>query len=107
MVARRYVISAGMVIKNACGQPQRHSKRTAISAPLTTNKLGCSIESIHVAKQKRTEGLGVKAGKEPKWAQVDGSDGEVESGLDDTNFVGFEMGAQVTQDLLVALLGIH
>ena len=40
----------------------------------------------------------MKAGKEPKWAQV--------NGLDDTEFAGFDMGAWVTQDLLVALLGI-
>ena len=55
-------------------------------------------------KQKRTEGLGVKARKEPKWAQVDGLDREVELGSDDTNFIGFDMGAWVTQDLLIALL---
>ena len=57
-------------------------------------------------KQKRTEGLGVKAGKELKRAQVDGSDREVELGSDDTKFVRFNMGVQVTQDLSVALLGI-
>ena len=33
-------------------------------------------------------------------------DGEVESGSDDTEFAGFDMGAQVTQDLSVALLRI-
>ena len=41
------------------------------------------------------------------WAQVEGSDGEVESGSDDTEFAGFDMGAWVTQDLSVALLGIQ
>jgi len=49
----------------------------------------------------------VKAGKEPKWAQVEGLDGEVESGLDDTEFARFDMGAWVTQDLSVMLLGIR
>jgi len=57
-------------------------------------------------KWKRAKGSGVKAGKEPKWARVEGSDGEVESGSDDTKFAGFNMGAQVTQDLSVTLLGI-
>jgi len=71
------------------------------------NKLGCSIGSIHIAKQKRAEGSGAKAGKELKQAQVKGSDGEVESGSDDTKFVGFDMGAWVTQDLSVVLLGIR
>jgi len=40
--------------------------------------------------------LGVKARKEPKWARVDGSDGEVELGSDDTDFIGLDMGAWVT-----------
>jgi len=71
------------------------------------NKLGCSIGSIRIAKRKRAEGLGAKAGKELKRARVEGSDGEVESGLDDTEFAGFDMGARVTQDLSVTLLGIR
>jgi len=71
-----------------------------------TNKLGCSIGSIHVAKRKRAEGSGVKARKELKQAQVEGSDREVESGSDDTEFAAFDMGGWVTQDLLVTLLGI-
>src|SRR5882724_4328339 len=79
---------------------QKNCNRCAV------NKLGCSIGSIHVVKQKRAKGLGAKARKEPKWAQVKGSDGEVESGLDDTIFVRFDMGVQVTQDLSVALLRI-
>jgi len=70
------------------------------------NKLGCSIESICVAKWKRTEGSGAKASKEPKRAQVDGLDREVKLGSDNTEFAGFDMGVQVTQDLSVALLGI-
>src|SRR5882724_614545 len=57
-------------------------------------------------KWKRAKGLGVKARKEPKWAQVEGSDGEVELGLDDTEFSGFDMGVRVTQDLSVTLLRI-
>jgi len=60
-----------------------------------------------MAKQKRAKGLGVKARKEPKQARVNGSDGEVELGLDNTKFSGFDMGVQVTQDLSVALLGIQ
>jgi len=71
-----------------------------------TNKLGCSIESIHVAKHKRTECSGGKASKEPKKARFNGSDGEVESGSDDTEFAGFNMGVWVTQDPSVTLLGI-
>ena len=70
------------------------------------NKLGCSIGPICITKWKRAEGSGVKSRKEPKWARVEGLDGEVESGSDDTEFAGFNMGARVTQDLLVALLGI-
>jgi len=57
-------------------------------------------------KWKWAEGSGAKARKELKQARVQGSDGEVESGLDDTEFVGFNMGAQVTQDLSVLLLRI-
>ena len=72
----------------------------------TVNKLGCSIGSICIAKRKRAEGSGVKARKEPKQAQVEGSDGEVELGLDDTEFSGFDMGVRVTQDLSVTLLRI-
>ena len=71
------------------------------------NKLGCSIASICVVKQKRAKGSGVKARKEPKQARVEGSDGEVESGSDDNEFVGFDMGARVTQDLSVVILGIR
>ena len=71
-----------------------------------TNKLGCSIRDICIAKQKRAKGLGAKTGKELEWAQVDGSDGEVELGSDDTNFAGFDMGVCVTQDLSVMLLRI-
>ena len=70
------------------------------------NKLGCSIGSICIAKQKRAKGWGVKSRKEPKQARVEGSDGEVESGSDDTEFTRFDMGVWVTQDLSVALLGI-
>src|SRR5882724_9050589 len=73
----------------------------------TANKLGCSIGSICIAKRKRAEGSGVKARKEPKQAQVEGSDGEVESGSDDTEFVRFDMGVRVTQDLSVTLLEIR
>ena len=47
----------------------------------------------------------MKARKEPKWARVEGSDGEVE-GSDNTKFPGFDMGAWVTQDLSVTLLRI-
>ena len=57
-------------------------------------------------KQKRAEDSHVKAGKELKQARVNGSDMEVKSGSDDTEFSGFYMGAQVTQDLSVALLRI-
>ena len=104
MVARRYVIGAGS---------QQECVWLALEAQqkncnwCTANKLGCLIESICVVKQKRTEASGVKVSKEPKRAWVDGSDGEVDSRSDDTKFVGFDMGVQVTQDLLVALLRIH
>ena len=58
-------------------------------------------------KQKRAEDLGVKAGKEPNRAQVEGSDVEVKSGMEDSEFTGFDMGAWVTQDLSAVLLGIQ
>jgi len=72
----------------------------------TMNKLGCSIGSICIAKQKRAKGSGVKASKEPKRAQVEGLDREVELGSEDTNFAGFNMGAWVTQDLSVLTFSI-
>jgi len=56
------------------------------------NKQGCSIRSIHITKRQRAKGSGVKAGKELKQAQVEGSDREVELGSDDTKFAGFDMG---------------
>jgi len=51
-------------------------------------KLGCLIGSICVVKWKRAEHSGVKAGKELKRARVEGSDVEVESGLEDSDLVG-------------------
>ena len=71
------------------------------------NKLGCLIRSICIAKWKRAKGSGTKASKEPKRARVEGSDGEVELGSDDTNFIGFDMGLWVTQDLSAMLLSIR
>ena len=50
-------------------------------------------------KQKRAEDSGAKASKESKRAWVEGSD--------NSDFIGFNMGVQVTQDLSVMLLGIE
>jgi len=57
-------------------------------------------------KWKRAEGLGVKAGKEPKRAHIKGSDVEVDLGSESSDLVEIDLGSGVTQDLLVMLLGI-
>src|SRR5882724_10989645 len=73
----------------------------------SVNRLGCLIGSICIMKRKKSKGSGARASKEPKRARVKGLDGEVDLGLDDTNFTGFDMGVWVTQDLSVVLLGIR
>jgi len=50
--------------------------------------------------------MGARGRREPKRAQVKGSEVEAESGSGDSEAEGLNMGAWVTQDLLVALLGI-
>ena len=72
-----------------------------------SEEAGCLIRSIHIAKWKRAEGLGVKAGEEPKRACVEGLDVEVESGLENSDLVGVDLGTWMIQDLLVMLLSIQ
>jgi len=60
VVARRYAIGAGAVIKNGVASPGGVAKITAISA--LPNKLGCSSRASAL-QSERTEDSGVKAGR--------------------------------------------
>ena len=71
------------------------------------NKLGCLIGSIHVVKWERAKDVGAKGMKVLKKAQVEGLEVEAKSGSGDSEAEGLNMGVWVTQDLLVALLGIR
>ena len=64
------------------------------------------IGSIHIVKWKRAEDMGVRGRKVLKKAQVEGLEVEAELGSGDSVFEGFNMGTQVTQDLLAVLLSI-